>query len=182
MLNVNLDQFESWEEFMPIVRALDPGGDYIGKAVGSTNQRMAQWMLTRSVRGLSARLGIPQKVLRRRLKRFRVQGYIHGAKVWYGLDAIPFTDLRPVEDRGGVVTRDGGYYERGAFVTASRKTGRMRVLKRQGRERLPVEDVEANIYQQAMDFIADHIMGTPEFEAQYMRVLERELKWRTRTI
>lgn len=181
-LRIDLDGFSGWEEFLPVIRAIDPGGAYIQNAVGSTNTRMAQWAVTRSLPGLSELLKIRRDVLRRRLKRFHIQGEILGSKVWYGLDGVPFTDLKPVQYTGGVRTGDGGYYAADAFITASKRSGRMRVLKRQSRARDPVDDVNVDIYERAVKYIDRRIVQTRDFEERYMKRLEAELKWRTGTI
>lgn len=180
-LEIKVDDFKGWEEFLPIINAIDPGGKYIERAVGSTNQRMSQWVVTRSLRGLSALLKIRQSVIRRRLMRFRLHGDIAGAKVWYGLDGVPFTDLKPRKDAKGVITGDGGYYEEGAFTTTSRRSGRLRVLKRKAKNRYPVDDVNVDIDERALRFIERQVLQTNEFESKYIERLEQELKWRTRT-
>lgn len=174
-LSIDLDGFSGWEEFLPVIRAIDPGGAYIQKAVGSTNTSMSQWVVTRSLRGLSELLKIRQSIIRRRLKRFHIQGEILGAKVWYGLDGVPFTDLSPKKIEGGVRTGDGGYYEADAFITTSRRSGRMRVLKRQGRARYPVDDVNVDIYERSVKYIDRRIIQTREFEEKYMERLTRNL-------
>ncbi|GAB6853012.1 hypothetical protein [Asaia astilbis] len=180
-LEIKIDGFKGWGDFLPIIDAIDPGGKYIERAVGSTNLRMSQWVVTRSLRGLSALLKIRQSIIRRRLKRFRIHGDISGAKVWYGLDGVPFTDLKPRKGAKGVITGDGAYYEEGAFTTTSRRTGRLRVLKRKGKNRYPVDDVNVDIDQRALAFIGRHVLQTNEFENRYIERLEQELKWRTRT-
>lgn len=147
----------------------------------STYGKMGRWMRTKSVRGLSSRLRIQQKILRSRVRAYRMQwgvgGTGEGAKVWYGLRPISVSRLNPKGSANGV--RANGKEYPGAFIGTIR--GRREVLRRVGESRLPVEVVRADIADESTTYIEDHVVGTAEFDYQFFRFLEHELKWRTRT-
>ena len=146
----------------------------------STYGRMGRWLRTVSVRGLSKKLRIQQKILRSRLRTYRMQNGIGGdgagAKVWYGLRDIPFARLKPVETPKGVRVQ-GGRFEEDAFIATVH--GSRQVLKRVGKSRLPIRIVYAEIYDQAITYIEDELVGSALFDAQFLKFLEHEIRWRT---
>jgi len=152
-------------------------------AMRSTYAKMARWLRTQSLKGLSAKLRIQQKVLRSRLRTYRMQHGIgntgEGAKVWYGLRDIPFTRLQP-RATGKGVRAAGGRFEEGAFI--ARLHGHPQVLKRVGKERVPLRIVYAEISDEATIYIEDELVGTALFDAQFYKLLEHELRWRTRIL
>lgn len=151
-------------------------------ALKSTYAKMGRWARTRAVRGLSGQLGIQQKILRRRVKTFRMQHGVQGggaAKVWFGMRPIKLAHLKPRRSGKGV-RAEGGRYVEGAFIR--RINGRDRVFKRTGTARLPIEEVDIDIADQVQVYIEDHLVGSPEFEAQFFKTLQHELKWRTRIL
>lgn len=148
----------------------------------STYTKMARWLRAASVKGLSKKLRIPQHILRSRLKSYRLQGGVSGsgeAKVWYGLRDIPLIRLKPRETRKGVRTANGIEVE-GAFI--AKLFGRLQVLKRAGKGRTPLRVQYATIYDDAIVYIEDELIGTAQFDAQFFKFLEHELKWRTRIL
>lgn len=178
ILTVNLSH--NGEEFQNLADKLGATDDQIDKALGSTLNRMSKWMLTQSVRGLSSTLRIQQKILRRRLKTFRMQGTSgrRQAKVWYGLNDIDFADLNPRKRPGGVST-DGGYYMPDAFIGRSKRSGRVKVFKRRTDKPHPLEVVAAEVSEPAMEHIEFRIVNGAEFDAKFFEIFTRELKWRT---
>lgn len=177
---IRVDGFTGWEEFQPILQALDPGRRYIDKAIGSTNVRMSEWVMTRIVSRLARKLKIRQATLRGRLRKAGIHGDITNMKIWAGLDGVPFTDLKPLKYKRGVRTGDGGYYVEGAFIRPSRKTGRTRVYKRKYQQNFPehhgypIVDVKLEISNEAAE-IMETIIRSNEFEEQYMNRLARNL-------
>lgn len=149
-------------------------------AMRSAYGKMGRWLLTQSVRGLSPLLGIQQKILRRRVKTFRMQGGVSsngfGAKVWYGLNPIPFRDLPYKKTAKGV--RAAGQEVEGAFI--AKRYGREDVMRRTTNKRYPIESVTLDIHDKAITHIEDYVVGTDEFERQFFKFLEHELSWRTR--
>lgn len=157
--------------------------DQVNAAMRSTYSRMGRWLRTRALRGLTGKLAIQQKILRGRVKAFRFQGGAgskgEGAKVWFGLRDVSLMRLNAREAAGGVKA-SGGRFIKGAFI--ARFQGRMQVLKREGKGRLPIHVVAAEISEPAQIYIEDELIGSAEFDLQFFRFLEHELKWRTRIL
>jgi len=151
------------------------------KALNSTLTKMAAWLRSKSVKGLSANLQIQQKVMRRRLRAFRLSRHPNGGQitVWYGLDPIALIYLGARQTKGGVSAM-GGRFVQSAFI-ANGRNGNRQVFKRQGKKRLPIDKQKAEIEDKANTYIEDQLLGTEEFEARFFTIFERELKWRTQT-
>lgn len=148
-------------------------------AMRSTYAKMARWLRTQSVRGLSSRLKIQQKILRSRIRTYRLQHGMdngEGMKVWYGIKDIAFARLNPRQNARGVRAQ-GGRFEQGAFI--ANLYGRRQVMKRIGKERVPLRIVYAEIADESVTYIEDTLVGTALFDAQFYKFLEHELKWRT---
>lgn len=150
------------------------------KALQSTLNKMAAWLRSKSVKGLSNHLAIQQKVMRRRLKAFRLVRQAKGGSitVFYGLDPIALIYLNARQNRRGVAAMGGRFVESG-FIAPTR--GGQQVFKRRGKERLPIDKQKAEIQDKANTYIEDALIGTEEFEARFFLIFERELKWRTQT-
>jgi len=178
-LNIELDA----DGIDDLVRQFEATPAQLEAAMRSTYGRMGRWLRTQAVRGLSQKLGIQQKILRSRVRAFRMQGGIAsarvGSKVWFGLNPIPLSRLRPRKAPKGVRAQGGRYVE-GAFLANIR--GRQQVMRRTGPARLPLEVVYADIEDPSQVYIEDVLIGSDAFEAQFLRTLEHEIKWRTRTL
>lgn len=150
------------------------------KALQSTLTKMAAWLRSKSVKGLSEHLAIQQKVMRRRLKSFRLTRLAQGGQitVWYGLDPIALIYLNARQNKSGVAAM-GGRFVASGFI-APTKGGRQ-VFKRRGKARLPIDKQRAEIQDKANTYIEDRLVGTEEFEARFFTIFERELKWRMQT-
>jgi hypothetical protein len=155
------------------------------KALYSTMVKMAAWIRTRSIRGVSERVKIQQKILRQRVRTFRMGGPLSNAttdksvKVWYGLNDVPWAKLNPKASRAGGVTAYGNRHDKEAFI--ANYGGHPQVLKRYGKDRLPLQVVKAPIEPQAMKYIEEFVLASAEFESQFLKIFERELRWRTST-
>jgi hypothetical protein len=151
------------------------------KALNSTLVKMAGWLRSKSVKGLSGALAIQQKVLRRRLKSFRLQRRAGGSEitVWYGLDPIALIYLQARQNKGGVKAY-GGRFVQSAFI-ANGSNGNRQVFKRRGKGRLPIDKQRADIEDKANTYIEDDLVGAAEFEARFFKTFEHELQWRTQT-
>lgn len=153
------------------------------KALNSTLGKMASWVRTRSLRAISSETKIQQKVLRSRLKTFRMQAALShitsdgSAKVWFGLNPVPWARLSPKGSRKGGVTAAGGRHDPHAFIATLH--GRPQVLRRVGKGRVPLEVVTADIESDANKFIEKFVLASAEFEKQFFLTFERELRWRT---
>ena len=152
------------------------------KALNSTLVKMAGWLRSKSVKGLSQKLTIQQKVIRRRLKSFRLQRRAGGSSitVWYGLDPIALIYLQAKQGRAGVRAY-GGRFVQSAFI-ANGQNGNRQVFKRRGKARLPIDKQRADIEDKANTYIEDDLVGTAEFEARFFKTFEHELQWRTQTL
>lgn len=151
------------------------------KALNSALGKMAVWLRGRSVKELSPALQIQQKVLRRRLKTFRLRRSANGSEitVWYGLDPIALVYLQAKQNKQGVRAY-GGRFVKSAFIAKGRNDNRQ-VFKRRGAARLPLDKQVADIDDKANTYIEDRLLGTAEFEAQFYKIFEHELQWRTST-
>jgi hypothetical protein len=152
-------------------------------AMRSTYGKMGRWLRTHSVRGLSPKLRIQQKILRSRVRTYRMQNGVGGdgagAKVWYGLKGIPLSRLNPRETATGVKVA-GGRFVKGAFIATVH--GKRQVLKREGKKRLPIRIEYADIADESITYIEDNLVGTPLFDAQFYKFLEHEIRWRTQIL
>lgn len=174
-LDVRTDGLET------IIRDLAATEAQAKKAIVSTLRKMGAWLRTRSARGLSEELKMQQKVIRRRLRQFKVQARPDGAtlKVWYGLDPVALIYLKAKQNATGVAA-SGGREVKGAFIARGRG-GNLQVFKRKGNARLPIEKQSADMDIKARDFLERQVVSGAEFEAQFFRVFEHELKWRMQT-
>ena len=151
----------------------------VDRAMVSTLGKMARWLRTRSLRGLSEKLAVSQKVLRRRLKTFRLGRGPDGQSItiWYGLDPIGLIYLGARETAAGVTA--GKHKRDGAFIASGRGNNR-HVFKRTGKSRLPIEKQNLDVQDKAQTYLEDELLGTAGFEAQFLKTFEHELKWRMR--
>lgn len=178
-INIEIDG----QGIQALVDAFGATEKQVQAAMRSTYGKVAKWLRTQSVRGLSKELNIQQSILRSRLRTYRMAHGIgntgEGAKVWYGLRPIPFARLNPRETSTGVKTA-GGRHEDGAFIATLH--GRKQVLKRVGRARVPLRVVYAEIADDAVVYIEDELIGSAAFDAQFYKILEHEIRWRTRIL
>jgi hypothetical protein len=147
----------------------------VKRALNSTLRKMASWVKTRSVRGLSKELDIKQKTIRRRLRSIKARPTGNGGAevvVWYGLDPIALIHLGAKQTGKGV--RAGRRFVRGAFIAKGQ------VFKRTGKARLPLEKQRAEIAPAAERFLDDGLLNAPAFEQQFFKTFEHELRWQTR--
>lgn len=154
-----------------------------GQAVAafkSTMGKMARWVRTQSVRGLSKKLKLQQNILRKRLRTYRFLGAstsmrMGEMKVWYGLNDIPLARLNPVQTGDGVRAM-GGRFVKSAFILD--RNGRKEVVKRASNARLPIEVQYAKISNEATTYIEDFVLVSQEFERRFFEIFEHELRWR----
>lgn len=154
---------------------------HAAKALNSTLVKMAAWLKTKSVKGLSGHLAIQQKVIRRRLKSFRLQRKAGGSQitVWYGLDPIALIYLQARKANGGVKA-SGGRFVPSGFI-ADGRNGNRQVFKRRGKARLPIDKQRVDIEDKSTTYIEDQLLGTAEFEDRFFKTFEHELQWRMQT-
>lgn len=181
MIELRIDQ----ARLDDLLRELRGTDDEVRKALRSTVGKMSSWLRTRATRALSSELQIKQKVLRFRLKNIKLRQSPDGAAggVWLGLNDLDFVHLGGAkQDRRGVEYKGRSFG--GAFLgpkpgeVAGKLRGR--AFKRKGSDRLPIEKVGLPIKDEADQALESEVMEWGLFEAQFFKVLERELRWRTR--
>lgn len=147
-------------------------------ALRSTVNRSTRWLGTQIRRKLARDVGVPQRVLRRRLVqgRVRVRNGQLQVEIWIGINPIDLVDLSPRQNSRGVRTRVGT--QAGAFIRSPR--GREGVFKREGRARLPLDRLSHPIDDQAVASIQSAAAGA-DFQSYVLRTYERELLWRLST-
>lgn len=160
-----------------IARELRASPAQASAALRSTLRKMASWLRAQSVRGLSKALDVQQKVIRRRLRQFRLRTAEDGASIdiWYGLDPIALIHLGARQTRKGVRARR--HIREGAFIATGRG-GNRQVFKRRGRARLPIDKQTLDIEDRANVWIEDELIGTADFERRFLDTFEHELRWR----
>lgn len=156
-----------------IVDELGATENQCAKALKSTLSKMAKWLQTRTARGLSAELEIQQKIIRRRLKKTSIVATSDGyaIKLWYGLNDISLIHLGARKTKKGVTA--GKRKVDGAFIAKGQ------VFKRAGKSRLPIEKQVVTIQKQGNDYLESAI-DQRDFEAQFFKTFEHELKWQMR--
>jgi hypothetical protein len=144
-------------------------------ALRSTLNKMAAWLRVRSVKGLSKELRMQQAIIRRRLRAVKFKQTPDGgvAKVWYGLNPVDLIWLKAKETGSGV-SAQGGRFVKGGFIATKQ------VFKRTGAARLPIQKQSDAIEKPAEKTIAADGIMSAEFERQFWKTFEHELKWRTR--
>jgi hypothetical protein len=151
------------------------------KALGGALRKMAMWLRAQSVKGLSKELKVQQRILRRRLKLFRVSQRA-GSKqitVFYGLDPIAYIYLgTPRKTASGVSV--GGFNIPHAFI-ARGPNGSLQVFKRDGKSRLPIRKQSLDVEKPAESYIEHKLLSSVLFNEQFFKFFEHELQWRTKT-
>ena len=160
------------------------------KALARALRKFAAYLKTQSVRGLSKDLDVQQKVLRSRLKSFKVREVDGGGfKLFFGLANILYANLgTPKQETRGV--RVGKRLVEGAFVGRD-KNGKIHVWKRFG-PRVPYEggsprykgmmrqrlaDQSLEIYPQASGWIERNLFENANFEDRFFKLFEHELRY-----
>lgn len=167
-------------DFAPLIAELGATEAQARKALRTTLSKMAAWLRAQSVKELSKELQVAMRVIRRRLKavKFRASKDGGAATVWYGLDPVGLIWLGAKQTSSGV-TAQGGRIVEGGFI-ATMKNGHKGVFKRRGTARLRIDEQAASIQTPAEKYVADLVVFSARFEAQFWKTFEHELKWQTR--
>lgn len=182
MLSLDINDNHEIQRLIVELRATE---DHTRKALYSTFSRMGKWVRTQAVRGLSDKVNIQQKILRQRVLQFRMGGSLSHAltdrsvKVWFGLNPIPWSSLNARATKRGGVTAAGGRHDPHAFI--AKYGNKKQVLKRVGKSREPLQVIKSDIAADGLKYIEHELLASIEFEAQFMKFFERELRWRTST-
>lgn len=150
------------------------------QALSSTLAKMTAWLRGQSSKGLAKAARIPLRVVRRRMKTFRLARSASGSSVtlWYGLNPVGVIYLGAKQTKAGVNAAGGRSY-RSAFIKTIK--GGRQVFQRAGRARLPIKKVEAEIEAEANSYFDGDLLGSAEFEERFFRIFEHELQWRMQT-
>lgn len=163
-------------------------------ALRSTLKRMATWLKALSLRGLPKELDVPLKVLRKRLKTFRLHASSDGTTVtvFYGLDPVALIHMTPKKTADGVQAGQKRHVT-GGFI-AKAFNGKRQVFKREGAKRImtkgvnagklkqPLVNQKADIKDAAETWIEDKLVGAIAFEKRFFDTFRHELQWRMQTL
>lgn len=150
-------------------------------ALSRAMQRTATTLRTMSGRGLANELQLRTiSLLRKRLKSLRLRmGKDGGITLWYGLNDMPASWFKgtPKETSGGASHR--GQTVQGGFVAKSKFKGRKTIMKRKGRDRLPVVEQNLAVEDRAVVFVEDKIFDQTEtiFWKHFMRDLRSRVSF-----
>lgn len=150
------------------------------QALSSTLAKMTAWLRGQSSKGLAKAARIPLRVVRRRMKTFRLSRSASGSSVtlWYGLNPVGVIYLQAKQNKSGVRASGGRSYP-SAFIKTIK--GARQVFKRRGTKRLPIDKQEAAIEAEANRYFDGDLLGSGEFEERFFRIFEHELQWRMQT-
>jgi hypothetical protein len=181
MIDLRIDQ----HKLDDLLREINGTDEQVSNAMRSTVAKMSTWLRSRAARSLSAELQVKQKVMRFRLKNIKLKKAPNGAAggVWLGLNDLDFVHLGGAsQDNRGVVYRGREFSKAFLGPRPGAVAGKLagRAFKRQGTARLPIEKVGLPIQEEANKALESEVMEWGRFEAQFFKVLERELRWRTR--
>ena len=172
MINLDLEL----QGIQAIVDELEPTAKQADAALKRTLNRMAKWLQTRTARGLSQELQMPQRIIRRRMKKSTItkdsNGYV--IRLFYGLNEVDLIHLNAKQTRKGVTA--GKYQVDGAFISNKKN----QVFKRMGKKRLPIEKQSVTIKPQADAYLESKEFNSVDFREQFFKTLEHELKWQMR--
>lgn len=161
------------EGMQSIIDTLQPTGKQADKALKRTVARMAKWLSTRTVRGLGKELQLTQKIIRRRLKKSKVVTVNGGysIRLFYGLNDVALIHLNARQTKTGVTASKRQV--KSAFISKSKH----QVFKRTSKARLPLQKQVDVIKSKADTYIESSEFNSSQFEAQFYKNLEHELKW-----
>lgn len=164
------------EGIQAIVNELEPTEKQAQAALRRTLSRMAKWLQTRTARGLSKELEMPQRIIRRRLKKSSIVKTSAGfsIRLFYGLNDVALIHLGARQTKRGVSA--GKRRVDGAFISKTKH----QVFKRVGKARLPIEKQAETIKAKADSYLEWAEFNSVDFHAQFFKTLEHELKWQMR--
>ena len=152
-------------------------------ALNRALHRTADTLRAHASRGLRDELQLRTiNLLRKRLKTLRLRmrlGSSDGVQLWFGLNDMPASWFkgRPKATSTGAEKR--GHHVTGAFVAKSDVKGRLTLFKRKGKRRLPIEEANLPIEDEAVTFIEDEIFTKTEtiFWQHFRRDLAARVKF-----
>lgn len=141
-------------------------------------RKTATTLRTLSARGLKSNLELRTiGLLRKRLKNLKFKtGAWYKVSLWYGLNDMPASWFKgtPKKTASGAAMR--GQEIAGGFVAKSKFKGRKTIFKREGKERLPIEEQNLLVEDRAIVFIEDEIFT--QTEEIFWKFFKRDLNAR----
>lgn len=172
---------------MPMILDIDDSElDAIARSVGATEKIAVQagraavrktmrWASTRVRRAVAAKLNVPQKAIKNRFKMRQPGGRAMSGAIWIGLDPINPIYANARETRSGVRAA-GGRTWGGAFIARGRGGTGLRVFKRQGKARLPLDTIRISVADEVNAAIKGTLLrGIEDF---FVRTFTHEVQWR----
>lgn len=144
-------------------------------ALRSTLTKMSRWLVRGVTMQLRGDLGLPARVLTKRVVRAKVRSSSAGvsARIWVGTNPVGLHEWGGRRTRAGVRTRRGVHA--GTFLGRSRGTAGKRVIfKRVGSDRLPI-DKQTVAVADAANRAIDKVLNGADVERWFIREFEREL-------
>ncbi|MGM0825693.1 MAG: phage tail protein [Pseudomonadota bacterium] len=152
--------------------------------------RTASTLRKQSSKGLQSELGLRRAAaIRRRLKSIRVKGSsgsdykrMAAVRLWYGLNDLAVSEFkgRVSESAGGAGFQGDRHHDfPGAFIAKPKGAKRRTILRRKGKQRLPIREEQLPIKDQADVFVEDKIFVNLEaiFWRHFRSDLERRVNY-----
>lgn len=165
----------------PTLAALDATEAQVQRALRSTLSKLARWARSRATKGMAKEVKMNQTTFRRRLRVSKVRSASRGGSkvtVWFGLNPVGIIYLRPRQTSRGVSAM-GGRHIRSAFI-ATMESSKRGVFKRRGKARLKIDLQREDIEDPGEKLMTDGLAKSPEMEAKFVGIFERELRWQMR--
>lgn len=164
----------------PTIETLAATEGQVQQALRRTLAKLGAWARSRATKSMAKELQIAQQNIRRRLRVTKVRGIGGGSAVtvWFGLNPIGIIYMNARQTARGVRAR-GGRDLPHAFIAKMNSTKRA-VFKRRGKARLPIDIQREAIDAPGERMMTDDLAKSPEMEAQFIKIFERELRWQAR--
>jgi len=153
-----------------IARSMAATEKDIHLALARALRKTTRWVMTHLARELAHDTGLPNAVIKRRLKSY-IDAKAHQSRIWLGLSPISAGYLKPKAMVGGV--KAGNTLFKSAFLVKS--SAKPQVFKRVSKARLPIERQTVSIEQQADTVIEVNIM--PTMNKRLQTLFTQELRW-----
>lgn len=151
-----------------------PDNRQLQQALATATRKTLRWASGAAVRAIRAETGLPADILRRRVNVY-IRTSNGRSRLFFGLRPVSASHLSPRQGKDGVRTKGGGRFP-GAFLVDMGDYDA--VFSRVGKERHPLEYQRIFFHKQAEQVIRVDIL--PHWQDRFLKILEQELKWRTR--
>lgn len=134
-----------------LAKALNADAKIMQQAARVAANRAIRLGRAQIARGLSARLGLPQGAISKRMRERKATARKSRASLWLGLNPVNVGSLNPRKTSKGL--RAGRTLFPGAFLGRGRYGGKV-AYRRAGTARLPLETVVVRLYDPAREYLA----------------------------